>query len=154
MYDYCFLRYNLENFFNKVDTGFGIYTVGKKNVVTDTKTFNKKLGTLITRIKSQAVKHGSRGLGKGEVKLSPSTTLYALVQCTGDLSSANCGKCLTAATKNFAQFCENRTGCRFIYSSCYTRYDLRPFFFPLDTTSMEEESSASVMTVVSPQTAN
>ncbi|KAK4774637.1 hypothetical protein SAY86_009572 [Trapa natans] len=151
-YDFCFLRYNLDNFFNQVDTGFGIYKTGKKNVLIDPKTFDKGLGALIAQVKSEAVKPGNRGFGKGEVKLSPSATLYALVQCTRDMSPANCGKCLSAAVETFRPLCENRTGCLFIYSSCYTRYDLRPFFFPLDrdTAGAEEESPAAVLTAVSP----
>lgn len=150
-YDYCYMRYNLENFFNTVDTGFGIYTASKKNV-TDPETFNKKLGALIAQIESQAIKPENHGLGKGEVKLSGSTTLYALVQCTRDLSSANCAKCLKAAVGNYPQFCENRTGCRFayMYAGCYTRYDLNPFFFPLGTAGADGESPVSVMPVVSP----
>ncbi|PKI43607.1 hypothetical protein CRG98_035983 [Punica granatum] len=148
-YDYCILRYSLENFFSKVDTSFGIFYYNVDNV-TDPKTFNKELGDLMDRIESQAVRPKNGGLGKGESKLSPFITLYALVQCTRDLAPLSCAQCLAIAVGNFPNFCDDRKGCRVLYSNCYVRYELYPFFFPLDTNSTQVESIASVMRVVSP----
>ncbi|KAK2971400.1 hypothetical protein RJ640_025350 [Escallonia rubra] len=99
-YDYCFLRYNTENFIGEVDTSYGIFYYNVANV-TDPDAFNEKLGALMDRIKSQAVAPINKGLGKGESKLSPFETLYALVQCTRDLSQLSCAQCLAIAIGNF-----------------------------------------------------
>ncbi|XP_073028060.1 cysteine-rich repeat secretory protein 55-like [Primulina eburnea] len=132
-YDYCFLKYNTLEFFGQVDTSYGTFYWNVANV-TDPNVFNKKLGALADQIESEAVKlPGSKGLGKGETKISPSETVYALVQCTRDLSAINCAQCLAVAIGNFPTYCKDKKGCRVLYGSCYVRYELYPFFFPLDS---------------------
>ncbi|KAK7339071.1 hypothetical protein VNO77_19714 [Canavalia gladiata] len=131
-YDYCFLRYNNRSFFGEVDTSFGIFYFNVENV-SDPETFNKQLGALMDHIRAQAVMPKEEGLGKGKSMLSSFVTLYALVQCTRDLSELSCAQCLAIAVNNFPTFCNNRRGCRVLYSSCYVRYELYPFFFPLDS---------------------
>ncbi|KZV25736.1 cysteine-rich repeat secretory protein 55-like [Dorcoceras hygrometricum] len=131
-YDYCFLKYDTAKFFGQVDTSYGVFFWNVANV-TDPDVFNKKLSTLVDQIKSEAVKlPGSRGLGKGETEISAFETLYALVQCTRDLSPINCAQCLSVAIGNFGTYCNDKKGCRVLYGSCYVRYELYPFFFPLD----------------------
>lgn len=131
-YDYCFLRYSNKSFVGEVDTSFGILYGNVANV-TDPEKFKKELGALVDEIRAQAVEPRNQGLGKGETKLSELVTLYALVQCTRDLSPVNCAQCVAIAVGNFENFCDNRKGCRVLYSSCYVRYELYPFFFPLDS---------------------
>ncbi|CAJ1920699.1 unnamed protein product [Sphenostylis stenocarpa] len=142
-YDYCFLRYNIESFFGEVDTSFGIFYFNVENV-TDPEAFNKKLGALMDHIRAQAVMPNEKGLGKGKSVLSPFVTLYALVQCTRDLSEISCAQCLAIAVNNFANFCSHRKGCRVLYSSCYVRYELYPFFFPLDSNKTEPSNVVRV----------
>ena len=131
-YDFCFLRYNTRNFIGEIDTYNGIL-FGNVESVTDPDTFNKVLGTLFDQIRAQAVETRNEGLGKGKTKLSTFVTLYALVQCTRDLALVDCAQCLAIAAGNFENFCKDRKGCRVLYSSCYVRYELYPFFFPLDS---------------------
>ncbi|KAJ4825061.1 Cysteine-rich repeat secretory protein 55 [Turnera subulata] len=137
-YDYCFLRYAREDFIGKVDTGYGIFYYNVENA-TDPQDFDRKLGALADDIRSQAVVPKNEGLGKGETQLSSFVTLYALVQCTRDLAPVDCAQCLAISVGNFPNFCNSRKGCRVLYSSCYVRYELYPFFFPLDsiTTSLD-----------------
>lgn len=147
-YDYCFLRYDIKDFFGIVDTGFGILYANVENV-TDPDTFNKELGSLIDQISSKATEAGNKGNGRGKTKLTPFLTLYALVQCTRDLSPLPCSQCLAIAVGNFnsPNFCSNKKGCRVLYSSCYVRYELYPFYFPLD--SQAEAANASLAYYVS-----
>ncbi|KAA8550554.1 hypothetical protein F0562_002238 [Nyssa sinensis] len=148
-YDYCFLRYSTKDFFGEVDTSFGIFYYNVEDV-TDPETFNKELGALMDQINSQAVVPANKGLGKGKTKLSPFVTLYALVQCTRDLSQLSCAQCLAIAIGNFPNFCNNKKGCRVLYSSCYVRYELYPFFFPLDSQkSLANTSMANYRSIVS-----
>ncbi|GKU88814.1 hypothetical protein SLEP1_g3032 [Rubroshorea leprosula] len=103
--------------------------------------FNRQLGDLMDKIRSEAVMPENEGLGKGKTKLSPFVTLYALVQCTRDLSQIDCAQCLAIAVGNFPNFCNNRKGCRVLYSSCYVRYELYPFFFPIDSNNTSPVTS-------------
>lgn len=147
-YDYCFLRYDIKDFFGEVDTSYGIFYANVQNV-TDPDTFNKELGALIDQISSEAVVSGNKGNGRGKTKLTPFLTLYALVQCTRDLSQLPCKQCLAIAvdTFNFPNFCNNKKGCRVLYSSCYVRYELYPFYFPID--SQDESANSSLAYYVS-----
>nr|POE83466.1 cysteine-rich repeat secretory protein 55 [Quercus suber] len=131
-YDFCFLRYNTINFIGEIDTYNGLI-YGNVEYVSDPDTFNKELETLSDQIRAQAVETRNEGLGKGKTKLSTFVTLYALVQCTRDLALVDCAQCLAIAAGNFEKIFKNRTGCRILYSSCYVRYALYPFFFPLDS---------------------
>ncbi|KAL7081790.1 hypothetical protein ACP275_14G060500 [Erythranthe tilingii] len=132
-YDYCFLRYSHASFFGQVDTSPAVYYWNVENV-TGVDDFNGKLGSLMDEIRSEAVGPAqNKGLGKGKSEVSPLVTLYALAQCTRDLSDINCAQCVAIAVGNFPRFCDNKRGCRVLYSSCYVRYELYPFFFPLDS---------------------
>ncbi|CAO2840562.1 unnamed protein product [Amaranthus hypochondriacus] len=130
-YDYCFLRYSQDKFYGQVDTSIGTLYKNTQNV-TNPEIFNHELGNLFDKISEQAGKASNDGLGKDEKKLSDFDTLYGLVECTRDLSPVNCRQCLGIAIQNFDDFCSNSKGCRVLYSSCYVRYELYPFFFPLD----------------------
>ncbi|XP_076917508.1 cysteine-rich repeat secretory protein 55-like [Bidens hawaiensis] len=132
-YEYCWIRYNTENFLGQVDTGYGTFYYNVENV-TDPKTFNNALGTLMSRINKLASAPGNKGNAKDQTKLSDFVTLYALSQCTQDLSQLSCQQCLAIAVGNFPTYCDRKKGCRIIYSSCYVRYELYPFYFPLDKT--------------------
>ncbi|XP_073145434.1 cysteine-rich repeat secretory protein 55-like [Henckelia pumila] len=132
-YDYCFLRYSTVEFFGQVDTSYAVFYWNVANV-TDPAVFNKKLGALVDKMESEAVKlPGSKGLGKAKTEVSPFETLYGLVQCTRDLSPINCSQCLANAIGNFPIYCNDKKGCRVFYGSCYVRYELYPFFFPLES---------------------
>ncbi|CAI0561210.1 unnamed protein product [Linum tenue] len=148
-YDYCFLRYSKDNFVGKLDNSYALFFYNVENV-TDPEAFNGKLGGLVDEIKSQAVKPRSKGIGKGETKLSPFLTIYALVQCTRDLAAIDCAQCLAIAVGNFPNFCNNKKGCRALYDGCYVRYELYPFFFPLKSTnsSIAGASEATSMVAV------
>ncbi|XP_077234565.1 cysteine-rich repeat secretory protein 55-like [Tasmannia lanceolata] len=130
-YDYCFLCYNTEDFFDQLDTGFGIFLYNVADV-TDGEVFERELGALMDRIRPQALMPMNRALGKGETKVSPFVTIYGLVQCTRDLSQLSCAQCLAIAIAKFPSFCQYKEGCQVIYSSCNVRYEIYPFFFPLD----------------------
>ncbi|XP_030514981.2 cysteine-rich repeat secretory protein 55-like [Rhodamnia argentea] len=148
-YDFCFLRYDNKTFIGELDTSFGIFYYNVENV-TDPEKFNKELGSLTDRIEADAVVPENRGLGKGETKLTPFITLYALVQCTRDLPPLSCAQCLAIAVGNFPNFCNNRKGCRVLYSSCYVRYELYPFFFPLDRNDSNIASGETIKKLVYP----
>ncbi|MFS7964377.1 putative Gnk2-like domain-containing protein [Helianthus anomalus] len=145
-YEYCFIRYDMKNFFGKVDTGYGMLYANVENV-TDPETFDEALGALMYRTNLLAAAPGSKGVGTGETKLSDFVTLYALSQCTRDLSPLLCRQCLAIALGQ--TFCANKKGCRVIYSSCNIRYELYPFFFPLDEKlALESSSITHYMSVV------
>ncbi|KAK1288077.1 Cysteine-rich repeat secretory protein 55 [Acorus calamus] len=149
-YDYCFVRYDTQNFIGELDTGYNIILYNTGNV-TDPKTFDKRLGALMDDVEAQAVGAGNRGLGKGEAKVSPFVTVYGLVQCTQDLEPLLCAQCAaTAVGTVFPEYCLHRKGCRVLYSSCYVRYEIYPFFFPVETPGTSAVGGSLEVVVVRP----
>ncbi|KAF8403625.1 hypothetical protein HHK36_011729 [Tetracentron sinense] len=66
-----------------------------------------------------------------ESQVTESETIYGLVQCTRDLSSADCGTCLgQLMTPNFRDWCEGKRGCRLLAPSCIMRYEYYLFYKP------------------------
>ncbi|XP_010442801.1 PREDICTED: putative cysteine-rich receptor-like protein kinase 12 [Camelina sativa] len=60
--------------------------------------------------------------------LPDSQTLYGLMQCTPDLSNADCNICLQASVNNYQQLFLGQEGGIIIRLSCFFRIDLYPYF--------------------------
>ncbi|GLT27487.1 hypothetical protein SLA2020_024810 [Shorea laevis] len=58
--------------------------------------------------------------------------IYALVQCTPDLSQSECSDCLATAIGRIESFSIASTGCRILQPSCNLRYETSPFFEAVD----------------------
>ncbi|OVA08675.1 Gnk2-homologous domain [Macleaya cordata] len=146
VFEYCFLRYDSHDFIGELDTSYGIIYYNVANV-TDPNAFEKDLGALMDKITAEALVNTNGGFGKGKTKLSPLITLYALVQCTRDLSKLSCAQCLATAIGDFATVCQYKKGCRSIYSSCYARYELYPIFFPVGSRKTMDDTAYSRLLV-------
>ncbi|KAI3868641.1 hypothetical protein MKX03_013151 [Papaver bracteatum] len=59
--------------------------------------------------------------------------LYGLVQCSRDLSSSDCKKCLDDAVSHLPNCCDGKRGGRVIGGSCNIRYELYTLFSRLKT---------------------
>ncbi|XP_042436138.1 cysteine-rich receptor-like protein kinase 2 [Zingiber officinale] len=53
---------------------------------------------------------------------------YALFQCRGYLSTADCLTCFSAADVHIRRYCGPANGARIIYDGCFLRYESAPFF--------------------------
>ena len=72
-----------------------------------------------------------------EVKACHDTTLYGFAQCTRDLSTDNCSRCLRdAAAGIHTSCCDGMVGERFVFPSCIIRYEPYAFIFGGETTSV------------------
>ena len=146
-YDYCFMRYDNENFVGQSDTSVATILINVENA-TDPDAFDKKVGEAMRTARAQAVAPGSGGLGRVKTKFSPYITIYGLAQCTRDIQTLACAQCLSSAVENFANYCVHRKGCRVLYSSCMVRYEIYPFFFPVDPGSSSMSKVGSYFTAI------
>ncbi|XP_042520960.1 cysteine-rich repeat secretory protein 38-like [Macadamia integrifolia] len=124
-YDYCLLKYSYDDFFGEIDTKYIFYMWNTQNV-SDPTTFNSKVRELLNQIATQAY-HTSKLYATGELVLGGSEKLYGLVQCTRDLSSASCKKCLDSAISDLPYCCDGKRGGRVVGGSCNFRYELYAF---------------------------
>lgn len=100
----------------------------KKVSQAQAKYFNQVLRTLLNNLKVKAA-YGGSGLkfATGTTRNSPK--IYALAQCTPDLSKKQCTECLTNATALLPQCCDGKAGGRVVAPSCNFRYETAGRFY-------------------------
>ncbi|XP_027184082.1 putative cysteine-rich receptor-like protein kinase 9 [Coffea eugenioides] len=129
LYDECLLRYSNESMFPWTDQGIIFYRVNTQNA-TDPDKFNQVLSHMMNDIASQTAnaRSGKKFAIKEEDYSPFQRRLYALGQCTPDLSSLDCENCLRSAISQIPTYCNNRQGCRVALFSCNIRYELYKFY--------------------------
>jgi hypothetical protein len=92
-YDNCLLKYSDSDFFGQIDENkFSTFTV---NNVSNPVLFKEKTTELLSQLADKASYNSSKLYAAGEMDLlEGSMTLYGMAQCTRDLSSVDCKKCL------------------------------------------------------------
>ena len=124
-YDHCLLKYSNMNFFGQVDYQNRFYMWNLNNVSYPT-SFNQKTKELLSHLAQQAFVN-QKMYAVGELELEESKKLYGLTQCTRDLSSSDCKKCLDDAISELPSCCDGKEGGRVVGGSCNIRYEIYPF---------------------------
>lgn len=130
--DECFLRYSNRSFFsllreeplrhiNNQDNFTGDGLEAFKKIVETT------LNDTVRNASSSSSSSHVRLFGTKEASFG-SETVYTMAQCTSDLSSSNCRKCLKRAVQIIPSCCSGRRGARVLLFSCTVRYELYPFY--------------------------
>ncbi|OAY26018.1 hypothetical protein MANES_16G014901v8 [Manihot esculenta] len=128
-YDECMLRYSNESFFSQVEEYPAQAWSNAKPPVNESERLTELATTTMRNVAIRAANDRSgKRFGAEQVNFTSSQTLYTLVQCTQDLSVANCSKCLREAIGAFPYCCYGRQGARVIFPSCNARYELYPFY--------------------------
>ncbi|XP_062014792.1 uncharacterized protein LOC133731435 [Rosa rugosa] len=128
--EWCQLRYSNENFFGRLNVSDNnVLQVNPQNISEQPEKFmsvvNQKLGELAKK----AAYNDSfpKMYATGEVNFGDKV-IYALVQCTTDLSEGDCDKCLQTATEDVLREYFFAMGARLFSRSCFLRYELYPFY--------------------------
>lgn len=93
--------------------------------VSDPETFNYKTKGLLSELAGKASSN-PKLYATGEMELEKSVKLYGLTQCTRDLSSGDCKKCLDDAINELPNCCDGKEGGRVVGGSCNFRYEIYP----------------------------
>lgn len=147
--DNCILRYTNRSIFGVMEEGpyFFVYSM---NNVSDVNGFNISRKTLLDKLRDEAAAGDSRyKYAVGDIAAPNSQKIYALAQCTPDLSTQDCSKCLTKAIDLLPKCCDERQGGRIITPSCNFRYEIDLFYDPA-ATKKAELSPTSPASVPSP----
>ncbi|XVF87652.1 hypothetical protein PTKIN_Ptkin18bG0137400 [Pterospermum kingtungense] len=138
-YDNCMFRYSNRSIFGVMETGPAFY-MSNPNNVTDADAFNQALGNLLSTIRNNASSGTSlRKFATGSAQISALQIVYALVQCTPDLTEVECSSCLSQAIQFIPQCCDSKQGGRVNGPSCNFRFESYSFYNP--TTSDVQISS-------------
>ncbi|KAJ6885618.1 hypothetical protein NC651_026297 [Populus alba x Populus x berolinensis] len=145
-YDDCMLRYSNRSIVGIMEFGpyFWMYNT---NNVTDEKEFHEKLNVLLGNLTNLAALGDSRrkfAAGNATAEKSQQT-MYALVQCTPDLTQQQCSNCLNQAIELIPTCCSKRQGGRVISPSCHFRYEKDPFYELVATTPPPSPAPLSVL---------
>ncbi|PSS05794.1 Cysteine-rich repeat secretory protein [Actinidia chinensis var. chinensis] len=124
-YDNCLLKYSNIDFFRKIDYQNRFYMWNLRNV-SDPVLFNQKTKNLLSQLSEEAYV-APKMYATGELELGESEKLYGLVQCTRDLSTVDCKKCLDSAISELPNCCDGKEGGRVVGGSCNFRYEIYPF---------------------------
>ncbi|KAF8016701.1 hypothetical protein BT93_H2045 [Corymbia citriodora subsp. variegata] len=124
-YDDCMFKYLNINFFGQIDNANRFYMWNLNNV-SDPEAFNSKVRGLLTGLVEEAYR-ASMLYATGEMGLEDKTKLYGLVQCTRDLTAAECKECLEGAMGELPSCCDRMEGGRVVGGSCNFRYEIYPF---------------------------
>ncbi|XP_038690308.1 cysteine-rich repeat secretory protein 38-like [Tripterygium wilfordii] len=127
-YDNCMFRYSDRHIFGSLETGpyFWMYSM---NNVSNPSEFNQAVISILDKLTSRAASGDSRlKFATDSTTTASSQTIFALVQCTPDLSMEACRECLTNTTGLFPQCCDGRQGGRVMAPSCNFWYEKDKFY--------------------------
>ncbi|KAF3530720.1 hypothetical protein DY000_02037981 [Brassica cretica] len=123
-YDECMLRYSDRNILLDSSLDNGIILYNTQNVTSNQTGFRNLVLSTINQAATVA-SSSPRRFATGKANLTAFQTLYGLVQCTPDLTSQECLRCLNQIVNQLPM---DKIGGRLIVPSCNSRYELYPFY--------------------------
>ncbi|KAJ1376490.1 Serine/threonine-protein kinase, active site [Sesbania bispinosa] len=157
-YDNCTLRYSNDSIFGIMETKTSqVYCHLNASAEVDDR-FNQTLHSLLDRLKTTAADGDSRlKFAEDSAPVQSSnynSTIYALLQCTPDLSKEECARCLESSFVNnmFSIPCDVEGGIRYIGPSCSVRYETHAFFDPILIDAPAPQPSQALYPPPSPTT--
>ncbi|WCJ29071.1 cysteine-rich RLK (RECEPTOR-like protein kinase) 25 [Euphorbia peplus] len=151
----CQLRYSNRSYFlGQLDVS-GNIVLNNKIGISNPDQFRSLVNQTVSSLIEQASFNlSAERYATGEAEYTDSETLYALVQCTTDLSSAECKTCLEVALINVSSCCYFYRGLRLLSPSCYLRYELYAFYRgETETPASPENQDARKMKLIVGMTA-
>ncbi|XP_042383619.1 cysteine-rich receptor-like protein kinase 25 isoform X2 [Zingiber officinale] len=118
-YDQCLLRYSDLDFFGQVDSaGLNMSNPGEQ-------TSSMEPYEMMSALVEESPFRRPLMFASNASDLYP---IFAIAQCTSDLTSAGCQRCLTSILAFTRTCCLRHKGWRYISPSCWIRYEATPFF--------------------------
>ncbi|KAM3701567.1 hypothetical protein ACJW31_05G183500 [Castanea mollissima] len=123
----CQLRYSKKSFFGILDVTGNIPLDNKKNN-SQPELFKSIVNVTLNALAYRAAfKLSANMYATGEAAFQDKT-IYALVQCTRDLSAKDCNLCLQSATADILRVYYYSVGARLLSRSCFLRYEFYSFY--------------------------
>ncbi|XP_074307568.1 putative cysteine-rich receptor-like protein kinase 9 isoform X2 [Silene latifolia] len=129
-YDHCMIRYS-----NKPITGIlnvntsMLATWDMYNVTGNVTRFTQILRNTMNLLSVRAANcRSGKKFATSIVKLTEDESLYALAQCTPDLTVKDCRKCLVTAIETLHKMGRSKSG-KILQLNCMVRFEMFPFFY-------------------------
>ncbi|KAK8525118.1 hypothetical protein V6N13_092630 [Hibiscus sabdariffa] len=125
----CLVRYANHSFYGilELDPMEASYNTG--DITSNLTEFDKVWDSLMDSVVRKA-SNGSSSLkyATGEADVTLFQKIYALMQCTPDLSKMDCDSCLRNSASTFQNLYHGKQGGYVRRPNCYFRWDLYPFY--------------------------
>ncbi|TXG47130.1 hypothetical protein EZV62_026424 [Acer yangbiense] len=131
-YDECLLHYSDSNIFSTVTTSPS-YSLFNTEAATEPVRFDELVLGLMNASKPLAANNTKRYATRDGISTNSSERIYTFQQCTQDLSSDDCSRCLEQAIENLPK---GKIGGRILFPSCYSMYELFDFYTHNKTASL------------------
>ncbi|XP_048438366.1 cysteine-rich receptor-like protein kinase 44 [Pyrus x bretschneideri] len=131
-YDNCMLRYSNRSIDGVMETSPSFYMWNNNNISSSgLDGFNQELSKVLASIRSEAAAGGSlRKFAFRNTSAPTFQTIFALAQCTPDISEQECSDCLVGAFGDIPNCCDGKEGGRVYRPSCYFRFEVYRFIDP------------------------
>ncbi|XP_052109527.1 cysteine-rich receptor-like protein kinase 19 isoform X2 [Arachis duranensis] len=131
-YHECMVRYSNRSFFSTVDEWPRPKYISHHETsnITTEGSYGWLLATTLNDAIAEAAKsaNANKKFATKHVSLGGSQNVYTLVQCTPDLSSQDCSKCLNDVMKDIPICCLGTDGGMVLYPSCNLMFGLHRFY--------------------------
>ncbi|KAI3871868.1 hypothetical protein MKX03_012904 [Papaver bracteatum] len=130
-YSGCVLRYSDENYFSILNDEPSIELTGKDNGVSNQVQFIDTATRLLDDLVIEAVTNTSISPSLYATRSANYTRfnqVYAMVQCTPDLTPILCNRCLRSALGKLSTCCSDAQGVRILFPSCTFRFEYNRFY--------------------------
>ncbi|XP_019171521.1 PREDICTED: cysteine-rich receptor-like protein kinase 25 [Ipomoea nil] len=102
---------------------------GLKKTASDPLRFSRVLKELMGDLSDEAAFHSGLMFAAQSRNFSEQISIYGLVQCTRDLSNAQCGECLNSASGDLEGCCGSREGGTVYGGACSVRFEIYQFYY-------------------------
>ncbi|KAM3199036.1 cysteine-rich receptor-like protein kinase 10 isoform X1 [Capsicum annuum] len=128
--DYCMLRYSDNNIFGIYNQYFIFSKSDNSRNVTEPERFYKILAYLMNELTTLVVNDDRKGkkFATQEANFTASQKVYALAQCTPDISSDTCKACLSQAISGLPTSCKKSKSCKVVLLNCFIWYEFFLFY--------------------------
>ncbi|KAH9602144.1 hypothetical protein KSS87_005686, partial [Heliosperma pusillum] len=93
--------------------------------------FSQQLGSLLKSLQDKAAAGDSQSkFADGSAKVDDFTEVYALVECTPDLSYIDCSNCIGGDISSIPSCCNGKQGAFILNPSCTLRFETYLFYTP------------------------
>ncbi|KAG8382558.1 hypothetical protein BUALT_Bualt05G0089900 [Buddleja alternifolia] len=125
---FCTLRYSDDSIFGNMASSPPAIFYNVANV-TSPQLFNDDLRALLDQLRGQAASGGSLiKVAAGDRAAPDFQTIYALLQCSPDISTDDCNRCLAIAAQRIPECCAIPRGMPILQPSCNLRFETEPFY--------------------------
>ncbi|KAL0885112.1 hypothetical protein Bca101_009094 [Brassica carinata] len=126
----CMVRYSSSSFFGSLKAEPHFHIANQNNIIYNSTVFDQVWGDLARRMIASATSPSSKRkyYAADTAPLTASfQIIYALMQCTPDLSLEDCYICLRQSVADYEACCHGKQGGIVYRASCVFRWELFPF---------------------------